>query len=408
MQISPINNINIKEKNLTRRNTTSPLNPCNNKENQIQQLTNIYYPVFRNSATAVTTKTISKTEEPQRKHSSVYPSLYEHPSKFKLNRFDNLPCPACGNTMMSKQLYKDFQKRLEETEPSNYLYLLGEYRDYMRPIEGSVYDELVKNASTMETNDIRTILTTMRKERLSHLQRIQKRKLTQMKKVVKNLPTDERKALNEKLIELGKQIKSKNEESSFRRKRMIYELQELQISDPVVREKLLEYANAFPTSTDTNVAWIVKYSGKNKFNQDWTSKEIAERMLSNSVSNTDHILAYSIERNHDDITNYMSMHCGCNSTKGNKTFMQWYNEPIGTREDTLNAYFKKAYELISSGKVADPKYQYYVAHATRTIEDISKGFVQLECDDKTPDEILEIDKTKQLPIYHKAKKGTDN
>ena len=104
MKISPINNINIKEKTLTRSNTTSPPNSYVNKENQIHQLTNIYYPVFRNSATAVTTNTISKTEEPQRKYSSVYPSLYEKPSKFKLNRLDNIPCPACGKTMMSKQL----------------------------------------------------------------------------------------------------------------------------------------------------------------------------------------------------------------------------------------------------------------------------------------------------------------
>ena len=124
-------------------------------------------------------------------------------------------------------------------------------------------------------------------------------------------------------------------------------------------------------------------------------------MLANSVSNTDHMLAYSLERNHDDITNYVAMHCGCNSTKGNKPFMQWFNEAPEKRKEYLNEYFKKAYELISTGILYEPKYQHYVAFATNTISDLSKGQVELERYDKTPLEVLEEEKQRQLPTYPK-------
>ena len=400
MKISPINNINTNKKLGAVKQTSSNIFVQNQKP-QITELTNIYYPVFKQGRTRVQEKTITTTqkEETPRKHSSQYPTLYEHPTKFKLAKYDGLPCPSCGNTMLTKQKFKTFQKRLDETEPNKYLYLLGEYTDYMRPIEKSVYNELVSRSSDLQTNDIREILVSLRDERLSHLQRIQTRKLQQMKKYCKNLPSEERKALNVKFTELGKQIKSKDEESPFRRKRMIYEIKEMQVSDPIVHEKLIAAAESFPASSDINSAWIVKYSGKNKYNQNWTSKEIAERMLANSVSNTDHMLAYSLERNHDDITNYVAMHCGCNSTKGNKPFMQWFNEAPEARRNYLNAYFKKAYELISTGVLNDPKYKHYVAFATNTILDLSKGQVEIESDDKTPLEVLEEEKRRPLPTY---------
>ena len=247
----------------------------------------------------------------------------------------------------------------------------------MRPIESSVYQELLALSSTAKTTDIRELLVTLRQTKLPQLQSIQRRKLIQMKKIARTLPSEERAALSIKLTELGRQIKRKNEEAPFRRKKMLQEIKNVKITNPYKYEKLQNLAKAFPTSKDTNSAWIIKYSGKNKHNQDWVSKDIAERMLSSSVPNIDHIIPYGTERGHDDISNYLSMHSGCNCIKGSKPFMQWYNEMPEARNNSLNAYFDKAEELISQGEIKDDKYDKYVAYATRTIRDVTMGQISL-------------------------------
>ncbi|MBQ8887773.1 MAG: hypothetical protein IJY61_08750 [Candidatus Gastranaerophilales bacterium] len=312
-----------------------------------------------------------------RVYSSQYPELFEHPGDFQLAKIDGIPCPACGKKMMTRQKFEEFKQRLDETNPNQYLYLLGEYQDYMRPIEASVYQELLALSSTAETTDIRELLVTLRQTKLPQLQSIQRRKLIQMKKIARTLPSEERAALSMKLTELGKQIKRKNEEAPFRRKKMLQEIKNVKISNPYKYEKLQNLAKAFPTSKDTNSAWIIKYSGKNKHNQDWESKDIAERMLYSSVPNIDHIIPYGTERGHDDISNYLSMHSGCNCIKGSKPFVQWYNEMPDVRNKSLNAYFDRAEELISQGAIKDDKYEKYVAYATETIRDVTKGQVSL-------------------------------
>lgn len=312
-----------------------------------------------------------------RVYSTSRPELYEHPSDFQMSKFDNIPCPACGKTMMTREKFNEFKQRLDKTNPEQYLYLLGEYQDYMRPIEESVFNELKSLAYSEGTTDIRELLVTLRQTKLPQLQSIQRRKLIQMKKIARTLPAEERGALSSKLSELGKQIKRKNEEAPFRRKKMLQEIKAVKISNPYKYEKLQNLAKAFPTSKDTNSAWIIKYSGKNKFNKDWESKDIAERMLFSSVPNIDHIIPYGTERNHDDISNYLAMHSGCNCTKASKPFLEWYNENPEVRQKCLEAYFEKAEEIISSGEITDSKYKDYVANATDTIADVTKGTVDM-------------------------------
>ena len=362
MKISPVSNINILRSQKSGGN--SFVQNVVQPKQQISSLPNFYYNLVSFSA-----------KNKDRVYSTNRPELFEHPGDFQMAKFDNVPCPACGKTMMTRGKFAEFKQRLDETSPDQYLYLLGEYQDYMRPIEYSVYNELLALSSTAETTDIRELLVNLRQTKLPQLQAIQRRKLIQMKKIARTLPAEERAALSIKLNELGKQIKRKNEEAPFRRKKMLQEIKNVKIANPYKYEKLQNLARAFPTSKDTNSAWIIKYSGKNKHNQDWVSKDIAERMLSSSVPNIDHIIPYGTERNHDDISNYLAMHSGCNSTKANKPFMEWYSENPEVRQKNLTAYFDKAEEMITSGVITDSKYKEYVANATDTIRTVSMGQV---------------------------------
>lgn len=374
MKILPVSNFNIHSAKKVDNSSLSS-SPVKSEFKQINTLSNAYY--------------LPLNFKGDRVYSSVRPELFERPSSFKLVKFDNVPCPACGKTMLPKQKYAEFKERLEDMNPDQYLYLLEEYQGYMRPIEQSVFQELKALAASQKTNDLRSLVVTLRDKKLPKLQKIQRRKLVQMKKVARGLPEQERSALSEKLNELGKQIKKKSLEAPFRRKKMIQDIQDVKISNPHKYEKLQNLAKSFPTSTDTNSAWIVKYSGKNKQNRDWTSKEIAERFLYYSVPNTDHIIPYGTERGHDDISNYLAMHTGCNSTKSNKPFLQWYNEAPEQRAKNLTAYFKKAQEIIDSGEISNPEYKNYVAYATETIGDVSKGQVYLRPGIEIDEEVLE-------------------
>ena len=114
-----------------------------------------------------------------------------------------------------------------------------------------------------------------------------------------------------------------------------------------------------------------------KLNEDWASYDIALRFLSSSIANTDHIIAYDIESNHDDISNYLSMHSACNSQKGNKPFLQWLNEDKSNRLKYLQDYFEKVNDSIKTKKISKKKYKHYVAYATQTIFEASKGQVKL-------------------------------
>lgn len=158
---------------------------------------------------------------------------------------------------------------------------------------------------------------------------------------------------------------------------MIDRISKIKIRNPKKYAKLQNIAKSFPTSHDMNSAWIVKYSGKNKQGEDWTSRDIALRFLSSSVSTTDHILAYDIDCKHNDISNYMAMHAACNSAKGNKPFLQWLYEDKNNRIKYMQDYFDKCDELIKSKKITKKKYREYVAYATNTISDLSKGQVKL-------------------------------
>lgn len=319
--------------------------------------------------------TIPSTDD--RIYTSENKELLDIPCKFKINTFDNVPCPSCGKTMMPKEKYAEFYQRINEADKEEYLGILEEYKEYMRPVEESVFEELKSLSHGEETNDLRTLLVKLRDTKLPTLQKVQLKKTKLMKSVAKSLPEKEKTLLLRKLNELEKIIRQEKSNSPFRRKRLIDDIRDVKVSHIPKYNKLQDIARSFPTSSDMNSAWIVKYSGKNKFQEDWNSRDIALRMLCFSVPNTDHILARDIEENHDDLTNYMAMHKSCNEQKSNKSFLEWYYEDKALHQASLEAYFSKADKIISSKEIDDERYDNYVANATQLIYNITQGKVDL-------------------------------
>lgn len=329
---------------------------------------------------------ISFSSGQKRTFSSENKKLAEKSGNFAICRFSDITCPACGKKMLNQSKFEKIKQELAKLPPEEYLEYIGKYKQYMRPVEESVYNEIYEMSQNPDsTKDIRTLLINLRNTKMPTLQKAQMRQIKKMKTLAKSLPADEKAVLMTKATELSKQIRKTNAEAPFRRKIMIDEISKLTIRNPRKYEKLQNIARSFPTSADMNSAWIVKYSGKNKHNEDWNSYDIALRFLSSSVANTDHIIAYGIENNHDDISNYIAMHNACNSQKSNKTFLKWLNEDKENRIKYLQAYFKDAGELITGKKITKKKYKNYVAYATHTIFEASKGQIRLFEDIQIPE-----------------------
>lgn len=376
MKISPVSlNLNIQRPLIEKQHNTQIENKPVSQP--LKELSNVfYYP-------------LSFTGKQPRTNSTSKPKLAEKSGDFVISRVaTDIPCPACGKKMISKGKFQKIEAELNTIPPDQYLEFLGQYQCYMRPVEESVYKE-IKAISDKdgEEKDIRTLLVRLRDAKLPILQDAQMYQLKKMKALAKTLPDDEQEILTKKIDGLEKIIKkNKNENNPFRRKIMLEGIKNIPIRNPHKYRKLQQIAKNFPVSSDMNSAWIVKYSGKNKQQEDWTSKEIALRMLSSSVANTDHILAYKIENNHDDISNYMSMHSACNQLKANKPFLEWLHEDKFNRTRYMQRYFDAVDGLIKSRRITKKKYKHYVALATETIFEVSKGQVKIEVKDSKESE----------------------
>ena len=310
----------------------------------------------------------------RRTYKTDKPAFAEKSGDFRIARFPGITCPSCGKKMINHSMMKHIYSDLINLEPGEYLDYIGKYKDYMRPVEASVYDEIYElSQKPGASKDIRELVVSLRDSKLPLLQKVQMRQIKKMRALAKTLPDEEKSVLTKKLNNLQKLVKTNKPSSPFRRKILIDRMAKIKIRNPKKYEKLQMYARSFPTSKDMNSAWIVKYSGKNKMDRDWSSLEIATRFLSSSLANTDHIIAYDIDNNHDDITNYMAMHCSCNSEKGNKPFMQWLYEDKNNRIKNMKQYFKDVDDLITSRRLRKKKYRGYVAYATDTVELASKG-----------------------------------
>ena len=304
--------------------------------------------------------------------------LAERSGDFLVSEISDIPCPSCGKLMLNQEKFEQISRELANLPPEEYLDCLGKYTEYMRPVEESVYNEIqALSQKDGYSTDIRELLVELRDKKMPILQEAQMRQIKKMRSLANTLPEDEKAVLKSKIKSLQHLIHKNNAQAPFRRKIMIDRISKVKIRNPNKYEALQTIAKNFPTSSDMNSAWIVKYSGKNKHNEDWESYDIALRFLSSSVANTDHIVAYDIDDNHDDISNYMSMHSACNSQKGNKPFLQWLYEDKENRIKYMQAYFDTVHDLVKADEIKSDKYEHYVAYATKTIYDASKGQVLL-------------------------------
>lgn len=253
MKIRPISfsSYIISKKDITKNNNVSM--PIYGSYGQNAQLSNIfYYPVNFSSNSS-------------RTYGSDKIKLQERSGNFKVSAFNDITCPACGKKMFNRSMMKRIYTDLTNIPPEEYLSYIGQYYDYMRPVEASVYDEIYEMSKTPgASNDIRELIVSLRAEKLPVLQKVQMRQIKKMRALARTLPNDEKEVLLKKLDSLEKIVRKNKSTSPFRRKILIERMSKVKVRNTKKYNKLQVLVSGFPTSRDMNSAWIVKYSGNNK------------------------------------------------------------------------------------------------------------------------------------------------
>ena len=337
-----------------------------------------------------------------RSYTSEIPSKRVNPSKFKITRIPELTCPACGHKILTRGQFTRFLGEIRQAKEEDYIPILEKYEKYMCPTELEVFGDIKAHAKMMEEQGQKPSLTeivkTLRIIKLPELEKIQLDLVEDMRDAIEPLPRGEKDALNKKLDLITDIIINENENAPFRRKTLIENAQNYQISDPSVKAELLDIAESFPSSKEMACAWIVKNAGKDKQGKDRSPLELAEKLVGLASTSTDHILARNIELNHDDITNYMAMHKSCNSQKTDKSFNEWFDEDPISRRRYLRLYFTEVKDALERGKIKDKKYRDYIKDCVLNIYNLSNGRVDFRsefCPETLTTEVNEDSKPSQ-------------
>ena len=196
---------------------------------------NFYYPV---NFSAKTPRTFSTKRR----------QFAERSGDFYISKFNDIPCPACGKKMINQRRLEQVAYDLSLLPKEKYLEYLGDYKEYMRPVEESVYNELVELAKIPgNSKDIRTLVVQLRDTKLPILQKAQMKTINKMRSLARTLPKDEQKVLNNKIKALVSLIRKSNSEAPFRRKTALDRISKVRIRNPYKYEKLQKIATTFPT-----------------------------------------------------------------------------------------------------------------------------------------------------------------
>ena len=133
-------------------------------------------------------------------------------------------------------------------------------------------------------------------------------------------------------------------------------------------------------------AWYVKYGGLDGKKQPYSSRTIAEKLVSPTYTNTDHVHPWNLG-GLDATSNFWLMHARCNIIKTDKPFVEWLNEDRENRTEYIKEYLETTQKAIDESKdpKMHPKYDLYAAKIAKTIYYETNGEVDFTEEFPLPD-----------------------
>lgn len=316
-------------------------------------------------------------------------------SGFKLSMLtEPLPCPDCGAPIMTKPIFNGIKKELNEADESSYLKVIRKNIDYVMPQERKILSFLEVEKAKNPDKTIKDIVSDERTERLAKLERRQYHVLDNMGKFAEEMQEEDKSKVQTLLKESSGIIFERQSNFAFQRGKFLELINALDLSKQEDKEKLVKIAEKLPSSRNSETAWFVKYGGLDNKKQERNSRDIVEKLVSPTYTNTDHVHPHDLG-GLDAVSNFWLMHARCNIIKTNKPFEQWLNEDKTNRSEYIHWYLKDAQAAIdaSDDPKIHPKYDHYSAKLAQTIYNETNG---------------KLDFTEEFPLPEEEKSNKTN
>lgn len=312
-------------------------------------------------------------------------------SGFRLSQLTNfLPCPDCGTAIMTKPIFAEIKKELDDADESTYLKVARNHDTYMYPSEKKILSFLETEKTKHPEKTVKEIVSEERTKRLGQLERRQYGVLDKMGEYSEGLNEADKTNVQNLLKDSSSIIFERQTNFAFQRGKFLELVNSLDLTNEKDKANLVEIASELPCSQTSETAWFVKYGGLDNKKQERTSRDIVEKLVSPTYTNTDHVHPHDLG-GLDAVSNFWLMHARCNIVKTNKPFMTWLNENRKERTEYIHEYLTEAQRAIdeSNDPKFHPKYDNYAAKLAKTIYEESNG---------------EIDFTEEFPLPESEKK----
>ncbi len=309
-------------------------------------------------------------------------------SGFKLSSLEHpVICPDCGRPVMTKPIFAAIKGELDSVNDSqSYLNVIESHNEFLYPQERKILTNLEKKLSKNPDLSIRDVVAHERVKRLDKLERKQLRVLDKIEEVAEVLPYEDRARVTGLMRTSSQIIFQRENNYAFQRSKFIELAEGLDLKDKAAQSEILKLAAKLPSSMNNEDAWYVKYGGVDGKKQPYTSRTIAEKLVSPTYTNTDHIHPWNLG-GYDATSNFWLMHARCNIIKTDKPFVEWLNEDRDNRVKYMKEYLTSTQEAIdcSEDKKMHPKYDLYAAKIAKTIYYETDGEVDFTKDFPLPE-----------------------
>lgn len=292
-------------------------------------------------------------------------------------------------------------KRVEPEEFNKKMFaLIAPYKELLFPTEKAVFEKLELLHQQKPASSLKSLLQDLRPEHLEKLEKIQKKLLNLIEIASFAFSKKSRLKIQAFVTETRQIIIDESLQDPFKRKTFIGKLVGITETFPKLERlrsrAIIKIAQSFPTSSNNESAFIVKYSGKapegpgeEKVLRIRSSKESALRLIQPSVQTFEHLEAHHPETGFKNgpttLQNLVLEHGKCNGERRNKRLHLW----VKIRRRIINnaqKYLDVMISLLNKGKYPD-LYDYPL--------DIAKTF---ERETSTPDIVAGRIKTNGIKL----------
>lgn len=308
-------------------------------------------------------------------------------SGFRLSSLDQpMICPDCGKPIMTKPIFAGIKAELDEATEHTYLNVIDNHSEFLLPQEEKIVAHMKEVQAKNPEMTLRDVVVAEREKRLDKLEAQQLKILDKIEEVAEVLPYEDRSKITGLMTTSSYVIFQRQNTYAFQRSKFLELVDKLQVKTPGIQEKIRELAEELPSAMDNEDAWYVKYGGLDKKKQPYTSRTIAEKLVSPAYTNTDHVHPWNLG-GLDAVSNFWLMHARCNIIKTDKPFVEWLNEDRENRTGYIKQYLKDAQAAIDASEdpKMHPKYDLYSAKLAKTIFNETNGEVDFTKDFPLPE-----------------------